>query len=350
MIKKLVRKNIETLKPYSCARMEYSGDGLFMDANENPFQSVKIGLKIDLNRYPDPYATDLRKSLSNYLRVSAKNIFVSSGSDEIIDLLMRIFLNENDEIVIFEPTYGMYRASAETANAKVKVCLLNADFQIDFRALPQCISKKTKMIFICRPNNPTGNLISEDDVISVCKMFDGIVVVDEAYIEFSSAKSVSRLSPLIQNLVVLRTFSKAWGLAGIRVGYAITNAEIISYLNKVKLPYNVSAVSQYIATLALNRPNQMIRLRDKIVSEREKLKNILEKMGFKVFPSEANFLLIKSKYSDKIFEKLIEKYRIIVRRFKNKPLVEDCFRITIGTPRQNDLLLKSIKKIVYGTN
>ena len=346
MINSLVRSNLRNFKPYSSARSLYQ-KGVFMDANENSLGSVISTEYIsELNRYPDPLSMDLRKALGEFLDISEKNIFVGSGSDEIIDLLIRLFVEQDEEIIVIEPTYGMYKVAAEVAGVNIKNLLLKPDFQIDIPNLLSEINSKTKIIFLCSPNNPTGTLVNLEDVETICKSFKGIVVVDEAYIEFASKSSLVKEIPNIENLVVLRTFSKAWGLAGIRVGYAVAQGVVIEYLNKIKLPYNLNRISSGLAIEALKNYQKMLEFKTVILKEREKLAEKLTNLGFKVFPSEANFLLVKYPNASDITKRLAVNYGIIIRDFNSKPLLKDCVRISVGTPEQNDLLIKSLTEIL----
>ena len=346
MIKSLVRSNLRDFKPYSSARSLYQR-GVFMDANENSLGSViSTEYGSELNRYPDPLSMDLRKALGKFLDVPEKNIFVGSGSDEIIDLLIRLFVEQDEEIIFLEPSYGMYRVAAEVAGVNAKSCLLKADFEIDIPNLLSQVSPKTKIIFLCSPNNPTGTLIKPEDVENICRNFKGIVVVDEAYIEFASKPSLANKVSSIENLVILRTFSKAWGLAGIRVGYAVAQEMVVEYLDKIKLPYNLNRISSELAIEALKKNQKMLEFRTTILKEREKLANSLTELGFKVFPSEANFLLVNYPNASEIAKTLAINYGIIIRDFGSKPLLKDCVRISVGSPEQNDLLIKSLTKIL----
>lgn len=345
MINSLVRPNIRNLKPYSSARSLYQ-TGVFYDANENALGSVvEVSCYPELNRYPDPYSRDLRKALSEYASVDEKNIFAGNGADEAIDLLIRIFVNPDEEILIFEPTYGMYRVAADTAGVEVRTCPLDKNFQIDTELVLRRVTSKTKIIFCCSPNNPTGNLMRAEDIRAICKKFKGIVVVDEAYIEFTSSPSFASEVSRFENLVVLRTFSKAWGLAGLRVGYAIANSKIIEYIDKVKAPYNLNRVASKFALEALQKQEKMLRMRDKILKERTRFAAKLEEMGVQVFPSDANFLLVKFQNASQIAQKLAND-DLIVRDFEKNERLNDCVRISIATPKQNDLLLRSLSKIL----
>ena len=346
MINSLVRSNLRNFKPYSSARSLYQ-KGVFMDANENSLGSViSSEYSSELNRYPDPLSMALRRALGEFLTVSEKNIFVGSGSDEIIDLLIRLFVEQDEEIIVEEPSYGMYKVAAEVAGVKVKSVLLKEDFQIDISNLLSQITSKTKIIFLCSPNSPTGALISFEEVENICKKFNGVVVVDEAYIEFTSKPSLVNQISSLENLIILRTFSKAWGLAGIRVGYAVAQETIVDYLNKIKLPYNLNRISSKLAIEALGEYQKMLEFREIILTEREKLVNNLANLGFKVFSSEANFLLINYPNASGVAKKLALEYGIIIRDFGSKPMLKDCVRISVGSPEQNDLLIKSLKKLL----
>ncbi len=341
-----IRKNLINFKAFSSARSLYQS-GVLLDANENPYGSV-LGtvFGVDLNRYPDPYSLELKEALSKYVDMPIENIFVGNGSDEIIDLLISLFVELDEEIIITEPTYGMYRVSAEVKGIKVKNSTLTSDFQIDTANLISQITPKTKIIFLCSPNNPTGALIRKSEVENLCKNFDGIVVIDEAYIEFASSPSLANMVTQIPNLVVLRTFSKAWGLAGIRVGYALASRGIVEYLEKIKSPYNLNRLSSGLAIQALSQSEKMLAIKDKVLKEREKLAKNLASIGFEVFPSEANFLLVRYPNASKIAKALALDYKIIIRDFGNKPLLLNCLRISVGLPEQNELLIKSLALIL----
>ncbi len=346
MIIQLIRSNLRNFQAYSSARSLYN-KGMLLDANENSFGSViKSADDLSLNRYPDPYSLDLRKALAKFLRMSEKNIFVGNGSDEAIDLLIRLFVEPDEEIVVIEPTYGMYKVAAELAGVAVRTCTVDENFQTDIAALLSNVTAKTKIIFCCSPNNPTGVLMKLQDIERLCKNFSGVVVVDEAYIEFASKPSAVRKVLNLPNLVVLRTFSKAWGLAGIRVGYAVAQPEIIEYLNRIKPPYNLNRLSGKLAIEALAKYPKMMEFRGAILEERKKLVKDLSAVGFKVFPSEANFLLVSYPQASKVAQVLAEKYGIIIRDFGTKPKLKDCVRISVGTPKQNKLLIQALKKII----
>ena len=347
MINSLIRPNLRNFAAYTSARSLYQ-EGLLLDANENSFGSVISSpvLNDELNRYPDPKSAKLRRALGKFLDVPEKNILAGNGSDEIIDLLIRLVVAPGENIITVEPTYGMYKVAAETAGVEIKSCLLTSDFKVNASELLSMATSKSKIIFLCSPNNPTGTLVKPSDVEYICRNFKGLVVVDEAYIEFASQPSLVKNVISLENLVVLRTFSKAWGLAGIRVGYAVGNEVLVEYLMKIKLPYNVNRLSAQIATDALGQTRKMLEWRAKILKERAKLAARLKKMGIKVFPSEANFLLVSCSNASGLAKKLAEEFGIIIRDLSSKPMLKDCVRISIGTPAQNDLLLKALGKIL----
>ncbi len=346
MIDKLVRKNIKALKSYTSARMLYQS-GVFFDANENALGStVALDGFPELNRYPDPYSRKLRAALGKYLGINDKNIFAGNGSDEIIDLLIRIFVEPSESVIVLEPTYGVYKVAADTAGVRVRTCSLNNEFQIDIPSVLEAISSSAKIIFCCSPNNPTGNLLREEDIELLCKKFKGIVVVDEAYIEFATKPSLAKKISEFENLVVLRTFSKIWGLAGIRVGYCIADSRVIQYLDKIKAPYNVNRISSALAISALGEKDKIAEFRNIILKERERMAKRLQEMQFTVYPSDANFLLVKYPAASTIAKKLAGESALIIREFGNKKLLENCVRISIATPEQNNVLLKAIRKLV----
>lgn len=355
MINNLIRKNLLTLKPYTCARDLYS-EGMFLDANENSFGStVKIPYKNELNRYPDPYCLDLKKAILGYLNLSfleEKNIFLGSGSDEIIRLLMNLFLETNDEIIINEPTYGMYRVAADIAGAMVKVVELDPEFQLDLESLSRNIGDRTKLIFCCSPNNPTGSLLNVNDIVELCNSFRGYVVLDEAYVEFSSQGSLVKMIESCPNLLILRTFSKAWGLAGLRLGYMVGDEGVIAYLNKIKLPYNVNSLSQSLGIRALDNVERMTEVVSQVLDARAWLERKLKNLGLEVLPSEANFLMVKidgsgsDDLASRVVRILAEREGIVVRDFSSRSRLKNCFRVTVGTPKQNELLIQSLTSIL----
>lgn len=340
----LVRENIKKMTPYSSARDEFSGSAsIFLDANENSFGSP---LPDNFNRYPDPLQLPVKEKLSKIKGVPAQNIFLGNGSDEAIDLFYRIFGEPGrDNAMIFPPTYGMYEVCAEMNDVKVKKVNLTKDFQLDIDAIETAIDPFTKLIFICSPNNPTGNSINRAAVEIILNNFEGIVIIDEAYINYSKQKSFIPELTEYPNLIVMQTLSKAWGLAGLRLGMAFASQPIIELMNKVKYPYNINSATQLLALEALDNVgwvNEHIAI---TVTEREKLKNELLSLATTevVYPSDANFLLVKIKEARRIYEQLCDK-GIIVRDRSKVVLCDDSLRITIGTPEENKQLIKELSK------
>lgn len=346
MIASLVRPNIRDLKSYSCARDLYT-EGVLLDANENPYPSaLTLSVCDDLNRYPDPENTALKRALSQYLNVDPLNVFVGVGSNEVIDLLVRLFVSPDEEVMIFEPTYGMYRITAEICGVKATACLLDENFQIDFAAYQQAITDKTKLIFLCSPNSPTGNLLNVADIEKICASFKGIVVLDEAYVEFAAQPSLVSKIRLFPNLVIVRTLSKAWGLAALRVGYAVASPEIIEYLNRIKPPYNLNGISSFLAAKALKNSKKLKEMVRKILLERKRMEETLRKEDFFVFPSETNFLLMRVPQARQVAYLLAKEFGIIVRDFSDKPRLANCLRVTVGKPEENDCFIQSLLALV----
>lgn len=336
----LVRKNIQALKPYSSARDEFSGSAeILLDANESPFG--------EYNRYPDPYQKQLKEKLSQMKRLAPKNIFVGNGSDEAIDLLFRIFCEPGiDKALTFTPTYGMYQVSAQINNTEWIELPLNDSFRIDLGLLtPYLNDERLKLIFICSPNNPTGNLMNRRSLIHILESFKGMVVVDEAYIDFSEEDSCLTLIQKYPNLVVLQTLSKAWGQAGLRIGFAFANEEVISYFNKVKPPYNISMVNQTLALRALQNQVRFEENIQTIKAEKRKLERALEALPQiqKIYPSETNFILIQIENATSIYNDLVTK-NIIVRDRSRQ--VENTLRVTVGTSEENKQLLQTLQHIL----
>ncbi|HAP58085.1 MAG TPA: histidinol-phosphate transaminase [Cytophagales bacterium] len=340
----LLRPHIRTLKPYSSARDEFSGSAsIFLDANENPFGSVTGA---DINRYPDPLQRELKELIAPIRRVVPEQIFLGNGSDEAIDLLYRAFCNPGqDEVIILPPTYGMYRVSADLNDVRIKeVPLIPEDFRIDVDGVLEAITEQTKMIFICSPNNPTGNAMRRQSIEGILKHFNGLVVLDEAYSDFSPQRSfVDRLNEF-PNLIVLQTFSKAWGMAAIRLGMAFASQEIVQVLNRIKPPYNISGLTQQEALEGVKRLNRKETIVKEILKERAWLGTKLKEMELveKVYNSDANFILIKVPEARKRYEYLVGE-GIIVRDRSQVALVLDCLRITVGTSEENKKLLKALK-------
>ncbi|MEO1262132.1 MAG: histidinol-phosphate transaminase [Bacteroidota bacterium] len=343
-IKNLIRENIRNLKPYTSARSLFSGDNaILLDANEN-------GRDIfgqNLNRYPDPLQRDLKKYIADIKGVPAENIFLGNGSDEAIDLLFRIFCEPGkDEIIICPPTYGMYKVQANIHNTPIKKVLLDENFDLRPKEILKAVASTTKLLFLCSPNNPTGNLMSNDRVEYLIKNFSGIVVVDEAYIDYADSESWNQRVNEYSNLVVLQTFSKAWALAGARLGMAFASKEIIHYLNSVKFPYNINLLTQKAVLNILEQNGRPGVSFVKNLKEKKRLKSLLLQIGLveKIYLSDANFLLVKMKNSDFIFNQLKNK-KIIVRNRSKEPLCDGCLRVTIGTREENDLLINELKKM-----
>jgi len=335
----LVRANVKALIPYSCARDEYEGDeGVFLDANESPFGP--------LNRYPDPRQSDLRMAIAGLKGIAKENIFLGNGSDEIIDLCFRIFCNPGkDRVMIFTPTYGMYQVSAAVNDIEVLKVPLDENFDIDLDAVSLLLNDpRLKFVFICSPNNPTGNSMDHEKIESIIRDFQGIVVIDEAYSDFSSLPSFAGKTTLYDNLIVMQTFSKALGLAAARIGMAFAGTHILKYFFMMKPPYNISAINQEAALARLNDISTINIQRDTIIAERKRLAGKLEAMPFieKVFPSDSNFLLVRVKDADKIYNSLITK-NIIVRNKSRE--TAGCLRITAGTRSENDRLLTELEKL-----
>jgi histidinol-phosphate aminotransferase len=338
----LVRNNIRNLKPYSSARDEFKGEAnIFLDANENSLGSPLLKW---YNRYPDPMQWKIKEKLSVIKQVPVDQIFLGNGSDEPIDLLFRCFCEPGvDEVIVFPPTYGMYEVSANINNVHLSKVPLTKEFQLDLEALESAIKPHSKIIWICSPNNPSGNSIDRQDIEMVLNNFDGLVVVDEAYINFSRQKSLVTDLTDYPNLVVLQTLSKAWGLAGLRVGMAFASAEIIGYLNKVKPPYNISEPVQELALKALDEIGQVNDMILQLVEARKQLEQDFVKSPqvVKVFPSDANFLLVEFTQARAMYDYLIGK-GIVVRDRSNVLLCDNCLRITVGTDAENLKLVDAI--------
>ncbi|ALM47780.1 histidinol phosphate aminotransferase [Flavobacterium psychrophilum] len=336
-VNKLVRPNILSLKPYSSARSEFKGShGIFLDANENPFGS--------LNRYPDPLQSDLKQKLSEIKAVPAEQIFIGNGSDEVIDLCFRIFCEPGkDKALIFTPTYGMYQVCADINNIELLQQPLNENFQINPDAAKEVLAAENlKLVFICSPNNPTGNSI--DAIEEILFNFNGIVVVDEAYIDFSRNESLSEKLNQYPNLIVLQTLSKAWGLAAARIGMAFCNTVIIDLLNKVKPPYNISQPNYEAAIEILNKKGDYEYNKNILLNERDNMIAALKNIAtvLKVHPTDANFILIEVKDANKIYNRLKKNFIIIRNRDKE---IKNTLRITVGNPAENKALMDALENI-----
>lgn len=347
----LVRENIWNLQPYSTARHEFNGDAsVMLDANENAIGSP-VTLDINdrkelLNRYPDPVQTQLKQQISEIKGIPVENIFTGNGSDEAIDLMFRIFCEPGiDNVITLPPTYGMYGVAAAINNVKVKQAPLTENFQMDIQAIADAVDDYTKIIFICSPNNPSGNSIHRPDIEIILNNFDGIVVVDEAYINYAKQKTITLQLLEYPNLVVLQTLSKAWGLAGLRLGLAFASKEIIDLMNHVKYPYNINIATQELAQKALLYLNKVNDWTRKTIEERNLLEAKLQSLPFvqKIYPSDANFLLVKMDGAEDIFQYL-QNEGIIVRNRSRVQGCEGCLRITVGTEAENIKLMAALKK------
>ncbi len=340
-IKELLRENIRDLKPYSCARYEFSGNAsAFLDANENPYNSP-------FNRYPDPLQKDLKKKISEMKNVPVENIFVGNGSDEAIDLLFRAFCEPaEDNVVAIEPTYGMYKVCADINNVQYRNVKLNENFDIEAYKMIDAANAKTKIIWLCSPNNPTGNSFNRTEVHKLLKWFRGLVVIDEAYVDFSRGGSYAAFIAEYPNLVILQTMSKAWANAATRVGFVFASPEIIQVLNAIKYPYNVSLLNQQHALAELQKADQMQEWVNTILKQREWLLSELPKLNavLTVYPTDANFILVKVKDAAMVYKYLMTK-GVIIRNRSNLTLLEDCIRITVGTPEENKQLIQEMKKL-----
>lgn len=343
-INQLLRENIKNLKPYSSARDEFQGEAsVYLDANENAFGSP---LEENYNRYPDPLQLKVKQRLSEIKGVPPRNMFLGNGSDEAIDILFRSFCNPaTDNVILVPPTYGMYEVSANINDVAAKRVPLTADYQLNLEGIAEAIDKNTKLIFICSPNNPTGNSINREDIETILTNFSGIVVVDEAYINFSRQKSFIQELTEYGNLVVLQTLSKAWGLAGLRLGMAFASEEIIEVMNKVKPPYNINEATQKLVLQALHNVDQVNIWIIDTLSERDNLVNGLTKFNFvlDIYPSDANFILVKTTNARGIYDYLVSK-GIIVRDRSKVELCEGALRITVGKPEENQQLITTLQQ------
>ncbi|MCX2493273.1 histidinol-phosphate transaminase [Pedobacter sp. PF22-3] len=343
-INDLVRENIKNLRPYSTARDEFKGQAsVFLDANENSYGSP---LPANYNRYPDPLQLDLKDAISKIKGVPIENTFLGNGSDEAIDLLFRAFCNPGkDNVIVLPPTYGMYEVSANINDVEIRKVSLLPNFQLDMEKIAETIDKNTKLIFICSPNNPTGNSIKREDIETILANFNGIVVVDEAYINYARQKTFIQELTEYANLVVLQTFSKAWGLAALRLGMAFSSTKVIDILNKIKPPYNINQATQDLAFEALKNIAQVNDWIKESVAERDRLSKALNEINIvkKVYPSDANFILTEVTDAPKIYDTLVEQ-GIIVRDRSKVTLCEGCLRITVGTKEENDKLLNVLEK------
>ncbi len=339
----LIRKNILSLKPYSSARDEFKGEAsVYIDANENPMNEP-------YNRYPDPMQWALKEKIAKIKGVRPAQIMLGVGSDEPIDLAMRIFCEpKEDNIVAIDPSYGMYEVCANINNVEYRKVHLNRDYTLDSNRVLAAVDAHTKIIFLCSPNNPTGNLLNRNEVLKIVNNFNSIVVIDEAYIDFSHEASWLADLDKYPNIIVLQTFSKAWGMASVRCGMAFANEEIINYFNKIKYPYNINKLTQDFVSEQLNHLERKEKWVAMLLEQRTILIEQLKTLPYikEVFPTDANFVLIRVLDANAVYNYLVE-HGIIVRNRHTVSLCEDCLRITVGTREENETLMKAMKKILY---
>jgi histidinol-phosphate aminotransferase len=336
----IVRDNIRNLKPYSSARNEFKGsEGIFLDANENPFNAP-------YNRYPDPLQWKVKEKLASIKGVDPKQIFLGNGSDEAIDITIRAFCEpKRDNIISIDPSYGMYQVCADINDVEFRKVPLKPGFLLDTEAIKKTIDKHTKLIFLCSPNNPTSNSFDTGEMLSIAEYFNGILIVDEAYIDFSSQPSLINALSQYPNLIILQTFSKAWGMAGLRMGIAYANEDIIKVFNKIKYPYNVNAITQKLVFEALNETEEKDLWVNDIIQQRKKLIQLLNenKLVEKIYPTDANFILVRMNDARKIFDYLIDR-KIITRDRSKVSMCEGCIRITVGKADENEVLLEALRE------
>jgi histidinol-phosphate aminotransferase len=337
----LVRPSIARLKPYSSARDEFQGESaVFLDANESPYES-------GVNRYPDPLQRQLKQRIAAIKGVDAGRIFLGNGSDEVLDLIFRAYCEPGqDNVIILPPTYGMYKVLADLNGVECREILLTPDFQPDADAILSAVDGHSKVLFLCSPNNPSGNVFSEEMMVKLLKGFAGLVVVDEAYIDFCPGRSLLPRLAEFPRLIVTQTFSKAYGMAGIRLGMAFASEEVVSILNRIKPPYNINGLTQRFALDRLADISQVEQQVAELIAEREKLASGLTSVFFveKVFPSDANFLLIRVDDADLRYRQLVEA-GIVVRNRSSQPLCENCLRVTVGTAEENRVLLETMQSL-----
>ena len=348
MIENLVRENVKKLQPYTSARDQYL-EGILLDANENSLGTTAEEFKsLGLNRYPDPHQNDLKEAVGKYFSLPGENLFFGVGSDEIIDLLIRVFCDPGkDKVMILDPTYGMYKVACDINNVDIISVNLNSQFQIDFNEVRKYYNSEVKVIFLCSPNNPTGNIINKKDILELCSEFNSIIIVDEAYIDFAQDNSLIYDVENYPNLVVMRTFSKAWGLAGVRLGFCVANVEVINYLFKIKTPYNVNTLTRYAVLKSLKNYNRKDEFVQKLRLERERVKKELGKIpGIeKIFHSDANYILFRCPDAKQVQKKLAE-HGIIIRDRSSYKTLDNCLRLSIGTENENNKFLEAIKKLL----
>jgi histidinol-phosphate aminotransferase len=338
----LIRDNVKVLKPYSSARDEFedfdTADMVFLDANENPFNN-------GVNRYPDPQQTSVKSILAKQKKINPSQMLLGNGSDEVLDLLFRAFCEPKiDNVITLPPTYGMYGVLANINAVENREVLLSTDFQPQIEKIFKAIDDNTKMIFLCSPNNPTGNSFSEESITTLLEHFTGLIVIDEAYIDFSEKESWLQKLDQYPNLIITQTLSKAYGLAGIRLGICYASAKVISVLNKIKPPYNVNELTQKRALERLDNTTIIKSEINSIIKQRQNLLKVLLQLNFveKIYPTEANFILIKVDDANKRYDELIAK-GIVIRNRTTQPLCENCLRLTIGTEEENEKLIEALK-------
>lgn len=342
-LQNLVRANVQKLQPYSSARDEYKASGtemIFLDANENPYEN-------GVNRYPDPQQRDLKLALAKLKNVNQEQILLGNGSDEVLDLIFRAFCEPGvDNVITLPPTYGMYKVLAEINNIENQEVLLTEEFQLDVKSILKSVDEQTKLLFICSPNNPTGNAFDARAIKTILENFNGIVVIDEAYIDFSSYETWIGFLDLYPNLIVTQTLSKAYGVAGIRLGVCYASAAIISVLNKIKPPYNVNELTQQKALERVLAVDEVFDEVESILEERNRLMIVLQEIKFikKIFPTDANFVLVKVDDANERYQELIEK-GIVIRNRTTQPLCENTLRFSIGTSVENKKLVEALKEI-----
>lgn len=340
-LSKLIRPNILALKPYSCARDEFKGEAsVYLDANENPMNAP-------YNRYPDPMQWALKDKIAKLKNVQPEQIMLGNGSDEPIDLVVRIFCEPKvDNIVAIDPSYGMYQVCADVNNVEYRKVLLNEDYTLNAERVLAACDANTKIVFLCSPNNPTGNLLNHTEMLKIVNGFHGIVVIDEAYVDFSSQASWLTDLDKYPNIIVLQTFSKAWGLASVRCGMAFASAEIISFFNKVKYPYNINKLTQDFVSEHLDQVERKNEWVNMLLEQRSLLSAELQALPYveKIFPTDSNFLMVKVPDANAMYKYLVDK-GIIVRNRNTVSLCLGCLRITVGTKEENEILMGELKKL-----
>ena len=339
-LKELTRPNVWSLKPYSSARDEYKGKtaSVFLDANENPYNNP-------LNRYPDPLQTTLKEEIAKLKGAAPDQLFLGNGSDEAIDLVYRAFCEPGkDNVVAIDPTYGMYEVCADINDVEYRKVRLNEQFQFSATDMLRAADAHTKVMFLCSPNNPTGNDLDRDEILKLLDAFDGLVIVDEAYVDFSSQGSLLKVISHHPNLIILQTFSKAWGCAAIRLGMAFASPQIINIFNKIKYPYNVNLLTQEEALKALHQSSRVSQWVDQLLAERQRLIDAFATLDccLQTYPTDANFFLARMTDATRIYHDLVEQ-GIIVRNRSHVALCNNCLRITVGTPQENDRLIEALR-------